>query len=536
MIESTDNWKKSFFIFLGVFLTNLTVALESFGVTVSGKVLQGEFAVDDNRRDWIITIYLFGIVSSILLNGVIKLFSHSKNRFLFFCSLLTILSAVCLLVDDFYIFMMTRFFIGMCAGQIISHSEEMLYQTVSIKYEKHLHGLGQNLYIFTLGISAFISGLVSQYLDWRMVFVLDVIFCLSGLLLLWIYCKNETPLTSSDRKDQIAKFDWKSVIYIFGFITSFKVYISQVKQPWNTMGFYSNFSMAFLFLSLFFLYNIIKRNLSFEKRLINLRLLKNPSYALAVASGFFLRCCLYGPVIFFPTLFLDIYLYQYSSTGNMIGFFTVGVLIFGALSFYLTFYTKIAQRYLIYFGISILSITCFLAHYITILSEPKFFILLLLMFSLGVSMMVHPEELYRDEADKATLLEIRKMLAITIQSTSILISSILSTISVIRYAYHFLIFSEQASGPQTRFFSFSKQYEAFSKRLPIPGVYQGSSDAKIYFAQQLKDQATLAAYADAVFLLGVLLLFSLLFFIVFHKIHSNQKQTLALDPDVNQSV
>ena len=59
---------RDYVIFLGVFLSNLCVAIESFGVAVSANIFQGVFAVDNTWISWLVPSYLFGLMTAALFS------------------------------------------------------------------------------------------------------------------------------------------------------------------------------------------------------------------------------------------------------------------------------------------------------------------------------------------------------------------------------------------------------------------------------------------------------------------------------------
>jgi hypothetical protein len=319
-------------------------------------------------------------------------------------------------------------------------------------------------------------------------------------------------------KDKIKQIEKSSVSYFFivlFFVVSFYTYLSQIKEPWNTLGFWSNFSWAFLILTLFSFWLYVKYIGFKQGAFIDCHQLKNPYVALGVFGSMALRMVSFGPLIFLSKLMVDVYEFQYSSMGLVMGSFAIALLFWGCVSHAL-FHAGLDPKKLIYLGIVMIACSCFFSRYLTILSEPKFLVILIFFYSLGISFLLYSSGLFEVFTCKQEHKPACYYLSgICTLFASLVISPVLKIVLVFRYTYHFLIFSEQAGQARSAFFYLDKGYEAFTKRHPIPGLYSQADNAKVYLAEQIHKQAILAGFVDFCFLLGMFFILSLIFFQIF---------------------
>ncbi len=501
---------RDYIIFLGVFLSNMCVAIESFGVAVSANIFQGVFAVDNTWIAWLVPGYLLGLMTATVLNKNIHNFYDQKTRYCFVLLASALLSFIYFFRMPYILFCCIRYLLGIFGGVILSHSADLLRQIPSENYPRFLRTFNHHVYEVCLGFSALLGGVLSQYFQWRFIFLVEIVFYFVSMLLLFKF------LTQA--KDKNTRIEKSSVSYCFIvllFVGSLYTYLSQIKEPWNTLGFWSNFSWVFLILTLFSGWLYVKCVGFKQGSFIDWYQFKNPYVALGLFGSMALRMVSFGPLIFLSKLMVDVYQFQYSSMGLVMGSFAIALLFWGCVSHAL-FHAGLDPKKLIYLGIAMLACSCFFSRYLTILSEPKFLVILIFFYSLGISFLLHSSLLFEvskcpQEHKSATYY----LTGICTLFASILIAPILKIVLVFRYTYHFLIFSEQAGQARSAFFYFDKGYEAFSQRHSIPGLYSQAQNAKVYLAEQIHKQSILAGFDDFCFLLGIFFILSLIFFQIF---------------------
>lgn len=517
---------RDYLIFLGVFLSNLCVAIESFGVAVSANIFQGVFAVDNTWISWLVPSYLFGLMTAALFSKDISCLSDPKKRYCFALLASASMSFMYFYRMNFIPFCMLRYLLGVFGGIILSHSSELLTHIPSENFPKFVRTFTHHVYEVCLGLSAILGGVLSQYFQWRFIFFIEIILYFISLICLYNFL---TPINKTESKSSKPKF--VSVFVLLVFFLSIYIYLSQLKEQWNTLGFWSNFSWVFLIASGFLAYVFYKTACK-KDPFFDFTLLKNPYSMLGVFGSCALRIMSFGPLIFLSKLMIDVYQFQYSSMGMVIGTFGLGLLFWGVLSHAL-FHSSFDPKKLILLAVLALAGSCFMTRYLTILSEPIFIVLLILMYSLGISFLLHSPVVFNHSSIAPDSKEKIKFLSqVATLFSSVQVASILKIVLVFRYTYHFLIFSEQAGQVRSKFFYLNKAYEAFSHRQPIPGLYASQENAKIYLADQIHKQAILAGFSDFCFLLGLLFLFCFSVFIFWflrYKQHKTEDQFYSIE-------
>jgi DHA2 family multidrug resistance protein len=511
--------QRDLIIFFGVFIVNMCVAFESFGVAVSSNILEGVFAVDPTWVGWLTPSYLFGLVTTVLLQPYLVNIADEKKRLCFALIASCGITALYFYRMEFIIFTFLRYLLGFFGGIILNHGGNILTQIKEENLPIVLRTFDHHIYEVCLGLSALLGGVVSQYFQWRFLFILEIVFYTLSLLCIYFLIKapEKAPIVVEKPKK-------KSIFVTLGFFFCLYLYLSQLKEPWNTMGFFSDFSLILLMITVALGFVFFKQVCNHDPYLFDLRVLKDPHLCLGVFGVFASRLATYGPIILFARLMLDIYLFQYSSMGIVMGSYGLGLLVFGIFSYFLFRSSFLDKKKLVYFALIILASASFTTRYLTILSEPKFIAFLIFFYSLGISFLVRSSTLFDHHcASDYIKHQAQHWLAIASLVASLLVKPIFQIILIFRYTYHFLIFSEQAGQVRAPLFFLHQQYGAFTNQHAIPGLYSAKDNAKVYLADQITKQAYLAGFDDFCFLLGIFYLFSLgFFFILFSRYEKNK--------------
>ena len=257
-------------------------------------------------------------------------------------------------------------------------------QILNSHLPSRLKDLGVNIYTtfyfgIGMGIGYLLSGYIIDYFGWRFSFIYPIFTAPITLLLIWTTfydIKNKNPL----------KLDYQGLISFILFFLSILTWISTVKTPRNTEGFYSVYSLSILGLCLISFIYFFTHSFLANAPLFSFKIFKTPSFALGVTCLFAVKLTFLSTSTDFVAIMLNNLKYQKLTTGLLISPFGFAIAAAGLTSSYLE--KKIGLTKLIILAVTINIITCFSSHSITIQSEHYEYILIMILrgISLGYSL------------------------------------------------------------------------------------------------------------------------------------------------------
>jgi EmrB/QacA subfamily drug resistance transporter len=179
-IAGPSKWLVLTVVGIGTFMTTLDSSIvnislpaiaHSFGVPLSGVV------------EWVIIAYLVVIAGTLLTFGRLSDMIGRKPVFVAGLVIFTIGSALCGLAPSVVLLIVARCFQGLGGALIFAPSVALL--TDAFPLRERGRAIGLNAVVVSVGISAgpALGGLITQYLDWRWIFYVNLPVGILGLLL-----------------------------------------------------------------------------------------------------------------------------------------------------------------------------------------------------------------------------------------------------------------------------------------------------------------------------------------------------------------
>jgi DHA2 family multidrug resistance protein len=319
-------------------LSAFLVVMNNATVNVALPPMMTAFGLNIDQVQWVVTAYM--IAGAVMVPTVGWLGNVLGNRNLFLLSMLVFIaaSALCGLAWSGSSLIVFRIVQGLGGGPITPMAMVFLNQT----FPPHQRGLAMGLY--GLGVSCgpsigpVLGGYVTEYLNWRMVFYLNIVPGLVGLVLvLLVIPKGREAITRP--------LDVPGLITLTVFLVSLLIALSQgQRQGWDTPYIQRLFVTAGAALLIFLSIELLRKD-----PLVELRLYKNLAFA-AVSLVLFITA-----MAFWGTSFLQTFLLQrlLGYTPSQAGF----AILPGALSMAVTtmiagrLVDKVDRRYVVWGGL-----------------------------------------------------------------------------------------------------------------------------------------------------------------------------------------
>jgi EmrB/QacA subfamily drug resistance transporter len=291
-----ENKEESFYIWttLAVVVIGTFMAiLDSSIVNIAIPKMMAIFQVSVEHARWIITCYTLTIGAVIPITGYLTDRFGSKKIYILALGVFTIGSLLCSLSWNIYSMIFFRILQGLGGGMLMPVSMAILFQVVPVEKRGFALGLWGIAAMAAPTIGPTLSGYIIDYLDWRIIFTINLPIGFVGIILSGILLR-ESPL----KKDK--QFD------LVGFITSTvaMVFLLYLLGEGSSLDWKDITNVLLLVIGLFSLVIFVVNELLHPAPLLDLRLLKIFPFTLSIIITSVLNMSMFG-VIFLIPLYLQ---------------------------------------------------------------------------------------------------------------------------------------------------------------------------------------------------------------------------------------
>ncbi len=371
---TTDKWG----VALAVLITGGFMAiLDTSIVNIAIPKLESVFSVNTAAVQWVVTIYM------LTLGVVVPLAGYLGERFgyrrIYVLSLLifTVGSALSGLSWSLPVLIMFRVFQALGGGLIMPITMSMVYRMVPrerIGTAMGFWGLG---IIVAPAIGPALGGWLVQYVNWRLIFYINVPIGVVGSLLALAYVpKFPSMMTGS--------FDFGGFFLSAGGLFGLLLALSEGQTwGWNSEAIVILLAASVLLLVLFALWE-----LSVKHPLLNLRVFAHGSFAMANLLVIVVTVSMYSGVFYVPLFLQTVVGYGALQTGLMMMPAALASALMMPVSGRL--YDRIGARPIVLVGLLILAYTTFLLHRLSTTTPVADVVLWLTLRGFGIGMAMMP--------------------------------------------------------------------------------------------------------------------------------------------------
>lgn len=504
-----------------IILVTIPAVIIGFALIIADSSIQGSLVIGDQKNLW------FSISFFLLLATVVPIANWCAERFgdktIFFAgAALFFIPIFCsAFTTDYWIMMLFRALSAVGAGAIFPTTLTIIDRMFTPKQKS----FAVAIYIacaFGMGtaLGTFIGGYAAEILSWPAIFLIAAAPAPIVLLCTWVFFFERERA-----KDK--RFDLLGTLFYLIFIGSLVTGLANVKQPWTTEGAYSPWMISCASLFFLSLCGFIWRELTYSDPIINIKLFKIRPFVLGNLSIFIVATTFFSTITYLTEIFEKQLHYSKYQIGLLQIPFGLYIGICGSISGLLT--KVIGIRIPAILGISLVTISCFIQHNITIQSDHFQYFLLQTFRGVGIGFSLGP---FTALALKRIRLENIGQAAVIVtlfrQFGGALGSIIIALIESLRFPFHLLRFGEQMSlnSPALKHYLWNEDTLLVGQGGGIPAIEpyspQGLDEAaSVRGLAELREygiaQAQILSINDAYFLIGWVSLVALvivLFFII----------------------
>jgi DHA2 family multidrug resistance protein len=317
-----DKWA----ITVSVMLATIMVSLDTTIANVALPHIQGSVSASQDQITWVLTSYIVAATIMTPMTGWLSGRIGRKQVFLFSIIGFTIASALCGMAQSLGQIVGFRLLQGLFGAALIPLSQAVLLDI----WPREQHG--QAMAIWGMGallgpiMGPALGGWLTDNLDWRWVFYINLPIGALAYVGVWMFISN-------NKHDIPKPFDFFGFGMLTVFIGGFQLMLDRgPTQDWfSSKEIWTETLIAGTALYLFTVHSLTARNPFFDRALI-----RDRSFMVATAVGFFLGILLYSSMALLPSMLEGLMGYPVVTTGLVmmprgigafIGMFTVGRLV-----------------------------------------------------------------------------------------------------------------------------------------------------------------------------------------------------------------
>ena len=270
---------------------------QTFHVGISGAI------------EWVIIGYLVIIAAVLLTFGRLADMIGRKPILLMGLTIFVIGSALCGVASSLLLLILARLFQGIGGALIFSVNIAMITSTFSAR-ERGL-ALGLNAVVVSLGVSAgpTFGGIITQYLDWRWIFYVNVPICIAILLVGYFFYHEQRP-----EQGRQGHFDPLGAILLGIALASLTLGLSFGQEwGWSSPGTLASIGLG---LALLAVTVAVERHIRYP--ILDLKLITNRVFAFANISFILCMMALFAPGFILPFYFEQLRGFSTIQTGLML--------------------------------------------------------------------------------------------------------------------------------------------------------------------------------------------------------------------------
>jgi len=331
---------------IGAFMAILNIQITN----ASLLDIEGGIGTGADNGAWVSTSYLIGEIVVIPLTGYLSRVFSFRRYMIASTFFFALFSMACAFAHDLGSMIAMRGLQGFAGGVLIP----MAFTMVVTKLPKPQQPIGLALFAlavtFAPAIGPTIGGYLTENYGWQTIFFINTIPSIVMIAALWFTLEREPMQLGLLREG-----DWIGIITMTVGLSALQTLLEEGnKDDW----FGSAFIVRLAAIAVLFLAAFIWIELTAEKPLVDLRLLRNRNFAIGTVSNMLVGFALFGTVYVLPQYLGQVQGYNAEQIGNVLAWTGLPQLI---LIPFLPFLMKrFDVRYIGVLGISLFALSCFM--------------------------------------------------------------------------------------------------------------------------------------------------------------------------------
>lgn len=297
-----DKW----IVIITVVSASLLQLIDTSIVNVTLTQMMGNLGASLGDISWVVTGYAAANVVMITLSGWLSAKFGRKTYFTASIIVFTVASIFCGTSTTVTQLVIFRIIQGLGGGGLLSTAQSILIETFpreQIGMANAIFGMGV---IIGPSIGPTLGGYITDHLSWHWVFFINIPVGIIAAILSLLYIKE------SHHKAKTGNMDWYALTLLVITIGALQIVLEKgVHEDWFESRYITILTISSIMAGILFVW----RQLTVEHPILNLRLLKNSSFALGTFFSFIQGIGIYASVFIIPVFCQSMLGYTSQDTG-----------------------------------------------------------------------------------------------------------------------------------------------------------------------------------------------------------------------------
>ncbi|MEW5765116.1 MAG: DHA2 family efflux MFS transporter permease subunit [Acidobacteriota bacterium] len=344
------NGSRKWFVAVTTLLGTFMEVLDTSVANVALPHIQGTYAAGVDEITWVLTSYLVANAVILPLSGFLGTAFSRKRVYMACLALFTASSFLAGAAPSLGFLILMRVLQGLSGGAMVPMSQAILLET--FPREEH----GKATAVFGIGVvlapvlGPLVGGWITDNWTWPWIFFINIPVGLLALFLAYLFVEDPVYLERPD-----GRTDFASLLFVAVGLGSLEILLNRgERNDWFESPFIQALAgAAVLFLALF-----VWRSLTAENPLVDLRILRDRSFASGTALMFLAGFGMYGAFVLLPLFVQNLLAYTPTWAGLILSPGGVASMVSMALAAKLM--GRVDTRLLVAAGFSLLAGSCWL--------------------------------------------------------------------------------------------------------------------------------------------------------------------------------
>ena len=277
---------------LAVMLATIMEVLDMTIANVALDHIRGSLSAGVDEAAWVMTSYIVGNAIVIPLTGWLSSVFGRKRFFLFCVALFTLSSVFCGLAPNLQMLVFFRILQGLSGGVMMPLSQAILMETFPAKEQAMamaLWGIGMMLGPI---LGPILGGWITDNYSWRWIFYINLPVGALSFLLITVILEDPAYI-----KREVKRIDWLGLSFLVLGMGCLQILLDKgEREDWFSSG----LIIALAILSVVGLLLFVVQELRTKEPVVDLRILKNRTFAVGTVFTTVVMFGLYGTFILIP--------------------------------------------------------------------------------------------------------------------------------------------------------------------------------------------------------------------------------------------
>jgi len=365
-------WLGLLVVVVGTFMAILDTSI----VNIAIPKMMAVFGVTEDSIKWVLTGYMLTMGMVIPLTGYLGDRYGTKKLYIWALAIFTVGSALCGLAPSNSFMIVARIIQALGGGMIMPVGMSMIYQMFPPSERGMALGVWGIAAMAAPAIGPTTGGFIVQYMDWRLIFTVNIPVGVLGVILAMLLLK-ELPRRPAN------SFDWIGALSSAIGLSCLLFVFGESSINWNDFA-----NILLVIVGVFSLVLFVVNELTHPEPLLDLRLLKIWPFTLSILISSTIGIALFGGVFLLPIFWQNLQGFTALQTGMFM--FPSAIATGITMPIGGKLFDKFGAKPLVLPGLIILAITTFQLTKISLATDPHTIMIIYMIRGIGVGLAMMP--------------------------------------------------------------------------------------------------------------------------------------------------